>query len=617
MERSRSSCPGLRLALFALFLDPSLASAQAIQGIALFEQNCAACHGATSGDSRAPDRETLRRLSPEAIVTALTTGSMAANATALNDAQKRAIAEQLTGRPVGALQAGQASSMKNRCQVTPFVDPSTSPMWNGWGVDAGNSRFQPAAAAGLTPALVPRLTLKWAFGFPNGTSAYGQPTLAAGRVFVGSDSGFVYSLDAKSGCVYWSFQTQAGVRSAISIGPVKTVAGQRYALYFGDLKANVYAIDAESAAVIWTTRADTHPLARITGAPALEGGRLYVTVSSLEEAAGANPKYPCCTFRGSLMALDAATGLEYWKSYPIDQAPKPTKKNSIGTQLWGPSGAAIWSSPAVDVRRGAVYVATGNAYTEPAAEQSDSVAAFDLKTGKALWFRQLTPRDSYVVGCGANAATRDNCPEDTGPDFDFGNSPILRTLPDGRSVITLGQKSGVAWGLDPDNHGNVIWQKRVGRGSALGGLEWGSGADDQNGYFPVADAGHGPDIAGGLWALKLTTGEVVWSTRPPAMDCNGRPCVQAQSAAVSVIPGVVFSGTTSGMMRAYSTTDGKVIWEYNSAQAYVTVNGVPARGGAINGPGPTVAAGMLFFNSGYAYLGGGLGGNVLLAFGVE
>jgi polyvinyl alcohol dehydrogenase (cytochrome) len=607
------------LALYlVLAVSPVAVHAQALQGIALFEEHCAMCHGG-DGAVRAPDRTSLSQLTPEAILEALTTGSMAVNASKLADPQKRMLAEQLALRPLGALKAGHASAMKSQCAARPFGDPAKGPMWNGWGNGSSNARFQSAAAAGFGAAQVPKLALKWAFGFPNGSSAYAQPTVAGGRVFVGSDSSFVYSLDAATGCVYWSFPAEAGVRTAISLGPIKTGSSSRYAIYFGDLKANVYAVDAEKGTLIWSKRADDHPLARVTGAPTLEGGRLYVTVSSLEEASGANPRYACCTFRGSVAAYDAATGERVWKTYMIPDEPRPVTKNSLGTQLFEPAGAAIWSSPTVDVKRGAVYVATGNAYTEPAAPLSDAVVAVELKTGKVLWSRQVTPNDVFVVGCGGANAGRDNCPEDVGPDVDFGNSPILRALPDGRSVLVLGQKSGVAWAFDPDKGGEVVWQRRVGQGSALGGMEWGSAADDRIAYFPVADGLLGADVAGGLHALGLGSGEVVWSTRPPPVDCkdNPRNCVQAQSAAITVIPGVVFSGTTNGIMRAYSTFDGKIIWEYNTARAYETVNGVAGKGGSINGPGPTVAGGMLFMNSGYAYVGGGAPGNVLLAFGVE
>ena len=594
--------------------------AQGARGIALFEEHCAQCHNAPGAGSRAPNRDALRQRTPEAILDALTTGSMAPNAQALSLEQKRTLAEYLAGRTLGSAASGDASAMPNHCTSAPLGDPLKGPLWNGWGVDAGNSRFQPASAAGLDPEQVPKLKLKWAFGFPNATSMYGQPTIAGGRVYGGADTGFVYALNAATGCVYWSFQAQAGVRTAISIGPVK---GGRYAAYFGDVKANVYAVDAQNGSLLWTKRADTHPLARVTGAPALHDGRLYVPVASLEELAGGNPTYECCTFRGSLIAYDASTGQEIWKSYTISQEPKAIRKTSRGTQLWGPAGAAVWSTPAIDLKRGLLYVATGDAYTAPAAATSDAVMAFDMKTGKVAWWKQLTSNDAFIASanCGTNARNRsETCPDEQGPDFDFGNSPILRTLPDGRDIIVLGQKSGIGWALDASKQGAIVWQHRVGKGSALGGMEWGSATDGRLVYFPNADASYGPEQAGGLAAVMIQNGERVWFTRPPPVKCASERdtnCIQAKSAAVTVIPGVVFSAASNGIMRAYAASDGRIIWEYNTSRDFTTVNGVAASGGAISGPGPTVAGGMVFITSGYTALGGGKAGNVLLAFGVE
>jgi polyvinyl alcohol dehydrogenase (cytochrome) len=604
------------------------AGAQVLQAINLFEQRCSACHAdaslgasapAAAAASRAPTREALSRLRPEAILESITTGAMAANASGMTDLQKRILAEYLAARPLGAAKAGHAAAMSGRCTAPASGDPAAMPMWSGWGRDASNGRMQTASAAGLTAAQVPRLTLKWAFGFPNGSSAYGQPAVAGGRIFVGSDNGFVYALQAATGCVEWSFEATAGVRTAISFGPIAGAGGARHAVYFGDLKGQVYALNADTGGQLWSVRADPHPLVRLTGAPALVDGRLYVPLSSLEEGPGSNPRYECCTFRGGVVAYDAQNGREIWRSYTIAEAPQPTRKNSIGTQQWGPAGAAIWSSPTVDLKRRALYVATGNAYTQPAADTSDSVMAFDLDTGKRLWWRQVTPNDAFVVGC---ADGRDNCADVVGPDFDFGSSPILRDLPGGRTVLVLGQKSGVVWALDPDRQGAVVWEKRVARGTALGGVEWGAAADDRVGYFPVADAQFGPEVAGGIYALGLGSGEQLWSMRPPpppGVDCAATPraCVQAQSAASTVIPGVLFSGTTNGIMRAYSTIDGKVIWEYNAVREFTTTNGVPGRGGSFNGPGPVVAGGLVIMNSGYNYLGAGAPGNVLLAFAVE
>jgi polyvinyl alcohol dehydrogenase (cytochrome) len=611
-----------RVAIGLLCLGVRFAAAQGARGIAVFEEHCAQCHAAPAPDSRAPSRDLLRQRTPESILDALTSGAMVEQARSLSVEQRKQVAEYIAGRPLGASASGDASAMPNRCSAqmsaAPLSDPTKSPIWNGWGADLGNSRFQTAAAAGLTADQVPKLKLKWVFGFPNASSMYGQPSVAGGRVYVGADTGFVYSLDAKTGCVYWSFQAAGGVRTAPTIGPIKS----GYAVYFGDVKANVYAVDARTGKQLWTQRADAHPIARVTGAPALAGGRLYVPVASLEELAGGNPAYECCTFRGSMIAYDAETGKQIWKTYTIPDEPKRLKKTTRGTQLWGPAGAAIWSAPSIDLKRGLLYAATGDAYTAPAAPTSDAVMAFDLKTGRVIWTKQLTENDAFVVGnCSNSSKSRsETCPPDQGPDFDFGSSPILRMLPNGHDIIVVGQKSGIGWALDPEKQGAVIWQDRVGKGSALGGIEWGSATDGRLVYLANADASWGPEQAGGLTAVMIQNGERIWSTRPPPIPCKGDRdpnCIQAQSAAVTAIPGVVFSASSNGIMRAYASADGKIIWEYNAAHEYSTVNGVAAKGGGINGPGPVVVGGMLFMTSGYAALGGGSPGNVLLAFGVE
>jgi polyvinyl alcohol dehydrogenase (cytochrome) len=606
------------LSVGALCCVAQYCAAQGARGIAAFEEHCATCHASPAAGSRAPNRESLRQRTPESILDAMTSGAMLEQAKSLSADQKRQVAEYLAAKPLGASAAGEAAAMPNRCPATAFADPTKGPSWNGWGVDLGLSRFQTAANAGLTADQVPKLKLKWAFGFPNASSMYGQPTIAGGRVYVGADTGFVYSLDAKAGCVYWSFQAAGGVRTAVTIGPVKG----GYAIYFGDIKGNVYAVNAATGKQAWTQHVDPHPIARVTGAPALAEGRLYVPVASLEELAGGNPAYECCTFRGSMVAYDAESGRQIWKTYTIAEAPKPTKKTSRGTQLWGPAGAAIWSAPAIDLKRGLLYAATGDAYTAPASSTSDAVMAFDLKTGRIVWTKQLTENDAFVVGNCSNASkTRsETCPPDQGPDFDFGNSPILRTLPNGHEVIVAGQKSGIGWALDPEKKGAVMWQERVGKGSALGGIEWGSATDGKYVYFANADASYGPEQAGGLAAVMIQNGERVWFTKPPPIPCKADRdpnCIQAQSAAVTAIPGVVFSASSNGIMRAYAASDGKIIWEYNAAHEYTTVNGVAGKGGAINGPGPVVAGGMLFMTSGYAALGGGAPGNVVLAFGLE
>jgi polyvinyl alcohol dehydrogenase (cytochrome) len=291
--------------------------------------------------------------------------------------------------------------------------------------------------------------------------------------------------------------------------------------------------------------------------------------------------------------------------------------------MWGPSGAPIWSTPVIDPRRNAIYVTTGDNYSEPPTRTSDAFLALDLDTGKILWSRQMTAGDAYTAAC--RLPDKTNCPIN-GPDFDFGASPILVTLPNGKRALLAGQKSGIVHALDPDQQGEVLWQVRVGKGGTMGGVQWGSAVDSQNMYVAVSDIKRlmltfttltdaDPNQGGGMYALKLATGEKVWYT--PPFSCGERKrCSPAQSAAVTAIPGAAFSGSVDGHLRAYSTADGKVIWDFDTVREFKTVNGVAARGGSIDGPGPAIAGGMLVANSGYVSA-GGMPGNVLLAFTVD
>jgi polyvinyl alcohol dehydrogenase (cytochrome) len=531
----------------------------------------------------------------------------------LSAADKRAVAEYLAG-PAGPATSSRAVST-GLCATAdaPLGDPLAGPHWIGWGADPANTRFQTQKDAGIPADDVPRLKLKWAFGFPEATQASAQPSIAAGRVFVGSQKGAVYALDAATGCAHWSFTAAAGVRTAITVGRMRPSGPPRPAVFFGDLAAHVYALDAATGEKLWQVQVDDHPAARVTGSPVLYESRLYVPVSSVEEVAGGRPAYECCRFRGSVVALDAGTGKVIWKSFAIPGEPRPTRKTPAGRQLWGPAGAAIWSSPTIDVKRRLIYVGTGNAYTEPAAETTDAILAIDMATGDVRWSRQMTPKDVFVMGC---QTPNPNCPETIGPDFDFGAPPILRSLSAGRDILVAGQKSGVAYGLDPDREGAIVWQFRAGQGGPLGGIEWGMAADEERVYVPVSDVLRPAREAGGLFALRLATGEKVWHAPAPALTCTeGRGCTGAQSAAITVMPGAVFSGSVDGHLRAYSTKDGRILWDYDTAREFDTVNHVKATGGSIDAAGPVIAGGLLLTNSGYGQW-RGKPGNVLLAFDV-
>jgi len=620
----------LLLLPLATWLSTGFAPAQSVSGPALYQKTCARCHDA--GVVRAPNRDALKQMPAENIRLALVSGSMSKMGFELTGVEIAAIGEFVTGKTLGAV-AAETSSNPALCPAAgapagaTWDDPFAKPFWNGWGVDIGQHRFQPAAMAQLPADRVPNLKLKWAFAFPGASRAWAQPTVVGGRIFAGSAARKVYSLDAKTGCTWWAFDADAPVRTAVTIGPIEG----SWAAYFGDQHGTAYAVDALTGKLLWKTRTDDHPAAVITGAPTLAAGRLYVPLSSGEEVFGASPKYECCKFRGSLSALDASTGKVIWKSYTIAESPHPVRKNQQGVQLWGPSGAGIWSSPTVDLKKRAVYVTTGDSYSDPAASTSDAFLAFELETGKLLWSRQMTANDAFTVDCISPVKT--NCPEAKGPDFDFGSSPMLVDLPGGKRALIAGQKSGMVHAVDPDQQGEVLWQVRAGKGSVLGGVQWGSALDGENVYVAVSDLGFVPQPAtgrkapgplpsglnpkagGGMFAFNMATGKQVWQTPPPG--CADRPgCSPAQSAAVTAIPGVVFSGSLDGHLRAYATGSGRIVWDIDTVREYQTVNGVKGNGGSIDGPGPVVVGGMLFTNSGYGTF-GGAPGNVLLAFAVE
>jgi polyvinyl alcohol dehydrogenase (cytochrome) len=581
----------MKIAVWLLF--GSLA-AMAQDGAELFRNHCSTCHRAGS-TTAAPLPEALRELPSQAILAALETGKMRAQGSLLNPAERNLVANYL-----GKAEGAQVIPPSAHCSTD--VDHKSGPGWNGWGA-AGNSRFQ--FASGLTRGVVPKLKLKWAFGYPGVTTAFGSPSIVGGTVYVGSADGTVYSLDDLSGCLHWTYRAAEGVRTAILIGDG--------AAYFGDLQGNMYAVNAATGALLWKTRVDDHLYAEITGTPQLTGGRLYVPVSGgAEQVAAANAAFECCTFRGSLAALDAKTGAVLWKTYSIADTPKTTGQNAAATKAWGPSGAALWSSPTIDTRRKIIYAATGVNYSDPPTATSDAVLAFDMESGRLLWSRQLLPADVFNFGC--TTEKRLNCPAKPGNDADIGAPPILPI--GGGKLLIVGAKSGIVYGLDPDHEGAIVWQTRLASGGPQGGVMWGGAADDRRAYFALSDWNPGkPEAGGGVAAIEIATGKKLWSVPAPKPACLGTPgCSAAQPAPVALISGVLFAGSLDGHLRAYDTKNGATIWDFDTRPEFPTVNGIRAHGGSMNGSGPVVADGMVFANSGYSRL-PVMPGNVLLAFG--
>jgi polyvinyl alcohol dehydrogenase (cytochrome) len=312
-------------------------------------------------------------------------------------------------------------------------------------------------------------------------------------------------------------------------------------------------------------------------------------------------------------AVDAKTGKLLWRTYVIDEAPKPTRLNRAGGQMFGPAGAAIWSSPSIDAKRGQLYVTTGDSYTEIDAPRSDAVVAIDLKSGKIRWSNQVLAADNFLSGCGAGL----NCPTGKiGPDYDFGSSSHIVTVA-GRDLIITGNKSATVYAMDPDT-GKTVWQNKIGGGGALGGVEFGSATDGKTIFAALADGG-GPNAKPGLVALDAASGKELWrvnATRVATCNVPSGRCAPGFSQAVTLIPGAIFAGAMDGWLRAYDPANGAKLWEYETTAPHDTVNGVKgAVGGSLDYSGPTVAGGMVFVHSGYN--GNAGANNLLIAFSVD
>jgi polyvinyl alcohol dehydrogenase (cytochrome) len=573
-------------------------------GAALYAERCAVCHDHANG--HLPSREVLANRSPINITMTLKAGVMRPQAAGLSSEQVNAIAAFLTAGAHGP------PLSPNTCHSIPPPIVLSDGGWNGWGRDLANSRFQPHA--GLDAKDVPRLKLKWAFAYP-GLMTWGQPTVVGGRVFVTSTTGQVYALDAKTGCTLWSINASAPVRTAIILGPGSH--GGNTNAYFGDISATAHAVDANTGTELWHVRVDEHPMARITGSPVLYRDRLFVPVSSFEEGAASQVGYPCCKFRGSVVALDVADGKILWKRRTIAAEPRPYRRDGTATGLFGPAGGSVWGAPTVDARRGLLYVGTGNDYTDIGSPTTDSIIAISLDTGEIRWVRQLRLHDNWASGCTLGGP----CPKAAGPDADFSASAILVTLPSGRDVLVSGQKSGVVYGLDPNAAGKVLWRTRTGAGGIFGGIEWGMAAAGHTVFAASSDSlTNSPDTVPrpGLAAIDVATGKTLWWTPAPHPVCawGAQDCRGSLSQAVSAIEGVVFAGSQDGHLRAYDAANGKVIWDMDTAQPVAAVNTASAHGGSLDAGGPVIADGVVYVNSGYGqFL--GRGGDVLLALSVD
>lgn len=598
----------LTFALLSAFA--ALPCTAAVSGEAVYQRRCAACHDHPTETT--PPRAALKQLSVARILRTLDFGVMINIAYVLTRDEREAVASYLgVDRPDAPVP--QQAYCSDR---TVNIGASPKPVWDGWGPDPTNTRY--TTSSGITLNQTGKLKLKWAYAFEGDVTAFGAPTVLGSTLFIGSAGGAVQALSTESGCVRWVYQASGPVRSAIVIVP----NGKTHVAVFTDLTGWAYGIEAESGRQLWKKKPEPHESTRLTGSAAVKNGVAFIPAASWEETRSNNPEYPCCTFRGSVTALRAKDGTEVWKTYTIREKPKELEKAAGSVGTWGPSGAGVWGSPTIDEKRGLLYIATGDNFSTPATDMSDSVLALEIKTGRIVWSKQVTPGDVFGGACQTQGTA---CP---GPDYDFGSSVIVEKLANGRDILLAGQKSGVVYALNPDQKGAILWQTRVGKGGTNGGVQWGMASDGQKVYAAVSDltrttsTGAGrigsppdPSLGGGLTALRISDGEKVWYAAPT--PCGSTPlCSPAQPAALTAIPGVVFSGSDDGHLRAFATEDGRVLWDFDTVREYQTANGVKGKGGSLDGAGPVIVGGMLFVNSGYAR-NGAMGGNVLLAFAPE
>ncbi len=581
-------------------------SVAAQDGEALYTQYCSTCHN--DPVDRAPSRLALSDYNPNAIFHALNNGIMRTQAAALSEDQRIAVAEYLTGGIYNRDRLEKFTACSNSIAE---LDLSLSSNWNGWGNNVNSQRFQSAAGTRISGDNLADLEVAWAIGVEGASASRSQPAIVDGVMVYGSPSGQVYALDLESGCHYWTYAAISEVRAAPTV--VHSAELNKDLVVIADQSNRVYALDMSNGEKIWHADPDANPWAVSTGAPVVHGNRVFVPVSSMEVAGAGNPQHICCTFRGNVAALDLNTGEKVWHTFIMEEA-KEVGKNSVGNPILAPSGAPIWGSATFDAKRDRVYVGSGQNYSRPTSDTSDSIIAFSAKTGEMDWVYQTTANDAFTMGC--TGREHPNCPQ-AGPDVDIGAPILSTTLSNGQDIVVAGTKGSVVFGLDPDaqdESDRVLWQVRVGRGSALGGVHWGMTFIDDVVFVPVSDRipGGSSEPQPGLHAIDMKTGELLWyAPAPNRCEGSGFSCSNGYSAPATALEDVVLAGALNGVLFAHDKDTGEIVWEWDTKTDFSTVNNIPAKGGAIDAVGPVFSGDYMIVNSGYAQF-GQIAGNAMI-----
>ena len=584
-------------------------------GNALYQENCATCHDGSI--EKAPAANWLEMLVPQALLRTINEGIMSEQASHLSEEEKIQIVEYIVRQDRKNF---PKEAELNYCKSSEMnFDLREAPEPYGWGYNT--SRFIPKKSGGIDSKNIKNLTLKWAFGFPYSQRARSQPLFAMGSIFVGSQSGDVYALDVKTGCVKWNFTASGEVRTGIIMDQWENgkKPNKRPYIYFGDILANEYALDAQTGELIWKIKSDDHPNATRTATSAKYEDILFIPISGLEVIPAFDDKYECCTFRGGLLAVDSRTGKTLWRQYSIPVPAKYSGNTSVGTRMFGPSGAPIWTSPNVDKKRRYVYIGTGENYSTPADDSSDAIIAYNIDTGEEVWRRQTLAGDAWNLACMGKG--KPNCPKEFGPDMDYSASSITIDLGD-RDILIAGQKSGYVYGIDPDT-GKILWSNPISGGGTQGGIHFGMAAEGKTVYAPINDMKNTHD--GKVWlnrkpgmhSLAAETGNIIWSNisnkECKDIDFNCDPGI---SAAVTAVPGAVIAGHLDGKIKVYDKENGNILWSYNTLRDFESISGSPAYGGSFSGSGPSIRNGYMAINSGYGIY-NHMPGNVLLLFSLD
>ncbi len=570
----------------------------------IFSDRCIDCH--SGGVPRAPHLTTFQVMSPDYIFSTLN-GIMSSQAEGLSTNQKIQLSEYITGGKI----SGNLPEPNFCTNDVEEINLSKDSAYLEWGYDKENTRY---TKSNLNSSNAKNLKLKWVFAYPSATRARSQPSIAGNTIFVGGQNLFLYALDKETGCVRWRTKTDGEIRSA----PAISFSEQGNYVYVGDYEGNIYKIDPLNGNKIWVKSLRYHPRVILTGSVRVDNNIIYVPLSSREWADGADPEYQCCTFRGGVMALDADTGKEIWTTYSIPVPPKPTGEyNNMGIEILAPSGAPVWNSPTLDNKRNLIYFGTGESYSSPASDTSDSIIAISKDKGGIVWVYQAEEGDAWNMGCFVEADA--NCPAQDGPDWDFGASVILADIDNKNSILFAGRKSGHVYALDANNNGKLLWAKRIGKGGFAGGVHWGMTTDNKSVFAAVADTNFINKFPGpatpGIYSLDGLTGKLNWKFTPiDRCPDNKKPaCDIGISAALSATNDVVVGGGFDGWIYVLNKETGKLLWEFNTAIDFSSLTKIPSQGGSIESDGPVIVGDNLFINSGYQY-GGRLAGNVLLNF---